>query len=430
MQIEELYKIYTQYPSIQTDTRKLKKNDLFFALKGPNFNGNLFAKQALDAGAACVIVDEKISSMDNRYLVVDNALETLQELAKFHRRQFNTNDKSRIPFIAITGSNGKTTTKELLHEVLNSKYKTYTTEGNLNNHIGIPLTILKIKPDAEMAIIEMGANHMGEIASYCRYAIPTHGLITNIGKAHLEGFGGMEGVKKGKGELFDYLAKNNGIAFVNADDQSVSEQGDKVATKIFYGKNGIDLCGDIIKSEPFCEIKIKRDRPFTIQTNLVGSYNLPNVLAAVCMGRYFQVDDIQIKKAIENYAPSNSRSQLIKRGSNTIILDAYNANPGSMKAAIENFANMQGSKKILLLGAMKELGADSKKEHEELISLIDKHKWEAVVLTGKSFNELLHNYINYETPLQIKEWLQQQKFENAQILIKGSRSMQMEKVLE
>ncbi len=430
MQIEELYKIYTQYPSIQTDTRKLKKNDLFFALKGPNFNGNLFAKQALDAGAAYAIVDEKISSIDNRYLVVDNALETLQELAKFHRRQFNTNDKSRIPFIAITGSNGKTTTKEFLHEVLNSKYKTYTTQGNLNNHIGIPLTILKIKPDAEMAIIEMGANHMGEIASYCRYAMPTHGLITNIGKAHLEGFGGMEGVKKGKGELFDYLAKNKGIAFVNADDEGVSEQGNKVTTKIFYGKNGKDLYGDIIKSEPFCEIKMKGNKPFTIQTKLVGSYNLPNVLAAVCMGRYFQVDDIQIKKAIENYAPSNSRSQLIKRGGNTIILDAYNANPGSMKAAIENFANMQGSKKVLLLGAMMELGADSEKEHEELISLIDKHKWEAVVLTGKSFNELPHNYINYETPLQVKEWLQQLKFENAQILIKGSRSMQMEKVLE
>lgn len=429
MQIEDIYKIYQQYPSVQTDTRKLKKGDIFFALKGPNFNGNLFAKQALDAGASYMIVDEQPPNTDERFIKVNDVLQTLQQLAKYHRLQFNKN-KIDVPFIAITGSNGKTTTKELLHEVLSKKYITYTTEGNLNNHIGVPLTLLRIRPDAQMAIIEMGANHLNEIASYCEYAMPTHGLITNIGKAHLEGFGGVEGVKKGKGELFDYLAKNNGIAFVNADDINVTEQSNKVATKFFFGKNGKALQGSIIKSDPFPEVKIEGHNSYTIQTRLAGSYNLPNVLAAACIGRYFNVSDTQIKQAIENYTPSNSRSQLMQKGTNTFILDAYNANPGSMKAAIENFAEMKGDKKILLLGSMMELGENSRQEHEGLITLIDKYDWKAVALTGAQFNSLPHKYLNFENASQVKEWLHQQNFENAQILIKGSRSMQMEKVLD
>jgi UDP-N-acetylmuramoyl-tripeptide--D-alanyl-D-alanine ligase len=424
MNIEEIYKIYRQYPSIQTDSRKIEKDDIFFALKGPNFNGNQFAEQALNAGAAYVVADEFVGVEDERIIHVNDVLETLQQVAKFHREQFS------IPFIAITGSNGKTTTKELLHAVLSTTYKTYTTKGNLNNHIGIPLTILKIKGDAEIAVIEMGANHQHEIEGYCQYAEPTHGLITNIGKAHLEGFGGEEGVKKGKGELFDYLKKNNGTIFVNTDDVAVFDLSKPISNLIFYGSKSEDANGIIVQNDPFIEIKIEDKNPFTIQTNLVGSYNLANVLAAVCVGKYFKIDVAKIKNAIENYHPSNSRSQLIRKDSNSIILDAYNANPGSMKAAIENFAKMKGDKKILLLGSMMELGTGSRKEHEAIISLIGQHKWNAVVLVGKNFNEIKNNYINFENAEQAKGWLKDQKFENAQLLIKGSRSMQMEKVLE
>jgi UDP-N-acetylmuramoyl-tripeptide--D-alanyl-D-alanine ligase len=424
MNIEDIYKIYRQFPSIQTDSRKLEKEDIFFALKGPNFNGNHFAKQALNLGAAYVVADEPLSFKDEKIIEVDDVLTTLQQLAKFHRNQF------KIPFIAITGSNGKTTTKELLHEVLSSSFKTYTTKGNLNNHIGVPLTLLKIKADAEMAVIEMGANHLNEIAGYCEYTQPTHGLITNIGKAHLEGFGGVENVKKGKGELFDYLRKHEGTAFVNADDPAVVEISRGIDKTIFYGKVGKDFNGVLIKSDPFAEVLISGADEINIKTNLTGGYNFSNVMAAVAVGRYFNVEDEKIKKAIENYKPANSRSQLIEQESNKIILDAYNANPGSMKAAIENFASMKADKKVLLLGSMMELGPDSRNEHAYIISLLDKHPWDAVVLVGKNFGELNHSYLNFDSSLQAKAWLQKQHFKNTHILIKGSRSMQMEKVLE
>ena len=424
MKIEDIYKIYQRHPSIQTDTRKLQEDDFFFALKGPNFNGNQFAKQALDSGSAYVVADEPVGFDSEKIIYVNDVLETLQQLAKYHREQFS------IPFIAITGSNGKTTTKELLHEVLATTYKTYTTKGNLNNHIGIPLTILKIKPDAEMAVIEMGANHLHEIAGYCEYTKPTHGLITNIGKAHLEGFGGEEGVKKGKGELFEYLKNHEGIIFVNTDDAAVYDLGRSLKNVVFYGSKSENAKGEIVKNDPFIQVKIDNKSFFTIQTNLVGAYNLPNVLAAVCVGKYFKIKDQKIKSAIQNYQPSNSRSQLIQRGSNSIILDAYNANPGSMKAAIENFAKMKGDKKVLLLGSMMELGAESNKEHAAIISLIDQHQWNSVVLVGKNFGEIKNDYIYFENADQAKDWLKDQHFENAQLLIKGSRSMQMEKVLE
>jgi UDP-N-acetylmuramoyl-tripeptide--D-alanyl-D-alanine ligase len=424
MQIEEIYKIYRQYPSVQTDTRKLRQNDVFFALRGPNFNGNLFAKQAFEKGAAYVVADEEIPFADERIIYTKNTLETLQELAHFHRQQFS------IPFIAITGSNGKTTTKELVSAVLSSTFKTYTTEGNLNNHIGIPLTLLKIKSDAEIAVIEMGANHLHEISGYCEYAMPTHGLITNIGKAHLEGFGGVDNVKKGKGELFDYLRAHDGIAFVNADDAEVADLGARLHKTISYGAMGKDISGKIVKNDPFAEIIVNGETELNIKTNLAGAYNFLNVLAAVAVSKYFNVGDEKIKAAIENFKPSNNRSQLIKQGSNTIILDAYNANPGSMKAAIENLANMQGNTKVLLLGSMMELGDESRDEHAAIISLLNKYPWEAVVLVGKNFNELDHSYINFETSSQAKIWLQKQHFENACLLIKGSRTMQMEKVLE
>ncbi len=423
MSIEELYKIYEQFPAVQTDSRSLQKDEIFFALKGPNFNGNDFAKKALELGAAYVVADEDLDFKDNRIIKVEDVLQTLQQLAKYHREQF------KIPFIAITGSNGKTTTKELIHAVLSTTYKTYTTKGNLNNHIGIPLTILKIKRDAEMAVIEMGANHLNEIADYCVYAKPLYGLITNIGKAHLEGFGGVENVKKGKGELFDYLKTHDGTAFVNTDDKAVFDLGKQVKNVVFYGTHSETTKGKVVMNDPFIEVEIEGESPLQIRTNLVGAYNLPNVLAAVCVGKYFAVNEQKVKKAILGYHPSNSRSQLIKIDSNTIILDAYNANPGSMKVAIENFANMQGDKKILLLGSMMELGNDSKKEHKEIISLIDAYKWEAVVLVGENFSSIPNNYINFENSMEAGDWLKATNPKDSLILIKGSRSMQMEKVL-
>lgn len=429
MEIKDLYKLYLQYPSIKIDTRKLAQGDLFFALRGPNFNGNHFAKQAIDAGAAYVIVDEELNLKNEKIIKTDDVLLTLQQLAKHHREQFPA--KSGIPFIAITGSNGKTTTKELVHEVLSSSYKTYTTEGNLNNHIGIPLTILKIKRDAQMAVIEMGANHQKEIEGYCSYAMPTHGLITNCDKAHLEGFGGIEGVRKGKGELFDFLRENSGTAFVNCDDNYIKEISAGIKNIITYGTSEGSVTGRAVSSSSLLEVEIIKGANIgSIKTQLVGQYNLLNVLAAVTIGKHFNITDEKIKTAIENYSPSNSRSQLIKQDTNTIILDAYNANPASMKAAIENFAQMQGTNKILLIGSMMELGEESEHEHKEIIKIIDRFKWSNVILVGNNFKNIKHSYIHFDDAAKAKTWLNDQHLENSQLLIKGSRSMQMEKVLE
>ena len=432
--IEALYKIYHQYPSVQTDTRKLKAGDIFFALKGPNFNGNSFAKQAIDNGAACVVIDEKEFEIPGKTFLVPDTLTALQELALYHRKQFDSLPAGRqVPFIAITGSNGKTTTKELIHAVLSSSFRTYTTEGNLNNHIGIPLTILKIKPDAEMAVIEMGANHLKEIAGYCQIALPTHGLITNCGKAHLEGFGSEEGVRKGKGELFDYLRTlTHGFAFVMWDYDYLQQMSKGISGIIKYGtKDNDHVIGKIIPGETFLKVEITQGLDDgIITTQLVGEYNLPNVLAAVTVGKFFEVPENKIKSAIENYAPSNSRSQLIQKDSNKIILDAYNANPSSMKLAIENFAKKNSESKILMLGAMAELGKESLVEHQEIIDLIKKHSWKEVALVGGDFLKLSHPFLFFENSLQAKEWFNKQQFQNSYILVKGSRSMQMEKVLE
>ena len=425
--IEALYKIYQQYPSVQTDTRKLKSGDIFFALKGPNFNGNSFAKQAIDNGAVYVVIDEKEYEIEGKTLLVSDVLGTLQQLALHHRKQFN------IPFLAITGSNGKTTTKELIHAVLSSSFNTYTTEGNFNNHIGIPLTILKIRPDAEMAVIEMGANHLREIAGYCQIALPTHGLITNCGKAHLEGFGSEEGVRKGKGELFDYLRTlTHGFAFVMWDYDYLRQMSKGISGIIKYGtKDNDHVIGNILPSETFLQVEITQGLDDgMIKTQLVGEYNLPNVLAAVTVGKFFEVPENNIKSAIENYTPSNSRSQLIGKDSNKIILDAYNANPSSMKLAIENFANKNSENKILMLGAMAELGKESLQEHQGIIDLIKKSSWKEVVLVGGDFLKLPHPFLAFENSLQAKEWFSKQHFKNSYILVKGSRSMQMEKVLE
>lgn len=425
MTIEQLYAAYRHNPSVQTDTRKLKRGDIFFALKGPNFNGNLFAKQALDAGAAYVVVDEDVDFSSNKVFRVKDTLLALQHLARFHRKQFN------IPFIAITGSNGKTTTKELVHAVLASTYKTYTTQGNLNNHIGVPLTILSIDGDAEMAVIEMGANHLKEIEFYCRIALPTHGIITNCGKAHLEGFGGIEGVRKGKGELYDFLRANNGSAFVMWDYDYLQEMSKGIPTVIKYGTTpGTDITGNLIQSEPFLSVGFSKGAAIDeLNTQLVGNYNLPNILAAVTVGKHFSVSDQHIKQSIEAYAPSNSRSQLIKQNGNNIILDAYNANPSSMRAAIENFASLQASNKVLMLGGMAELGTESLEEHRGIVELIKKYNWQDVVLVGGDFLKIDHPFTKMNTSAEAAEWFRSKQFHDAYLLIKGSRSMQMEKVL-
>lgn len=425
MQVQDLYQLFLKHPSVQTDSRRLKSGDLFFALKGPNFNANQFAQQVIDAGAAYAIVDEYDGPENSQIIKVNDVLESLQDLARHHRKQFN------CPFIAITGSNGKTTTKELAHEVLSSSYKTYTTEGNLNNHIGIPLTILKIRSGAAMAIIEMGANHQKEIRGYCSYALPTHGLITNCGKAHLEGFGGIEGIRKGKGELFDFLRDNGGTAFIMNDYDYLREMSAGISQIITYGTHDADITGRIKYSSSFLEVEITSGAAIdSIKTKLVGEYNLPNILAAVSMGKFFKVPDEKIKQALENYIPSNSRSQLIEKDGNRIILDAYNANPSSMKAAIENFAKMEGGNKILLLGAMMELGDESLAEHQSLSDLIQQYHWKEVVLVGGDFKKTQHPYLYFDNSPAAAEWFKELQIKHASILIKGSRSMQMEKVLE
>lgn len=424
MQLPDLYDLYLQNPSVQTDTRKLKPGDIYFALKGPSYNGNQFARQALDAGAAYAVVDEPVNFSDERIITTEDVLHTLQQLAKYHREQFD------IPFIAITGSNGKTTTKELVHEVLSTTYTTYTTKGNLNNHIGIPLTILSVAMDAEMAVIEMGANHQKEIESYCAYTLPTHGIITNCGKAHLEGFGGIEGVRKGKGELYDYIRANDGMIFLMKDYDYLLQMSKGISRITTYGTAGADIVGIADSNKEMLEVNMLQGTAIKkIQTHLVGEYNLSNVLVAVAVGKFFNVADEKIKSALENYIPSNSRSQLVEIGSNKIILDAYNANPTSMKAAIENIAKMHGDK-VLMLGGMMEMGEDSLKEHQALIDLINTYQWKEVVLVGGDFNKVNNPYTTFANSTEAGKWLKEKQFANTTILVKGSRSMQMEKVLE
>ncbi|MFY0252634.1 UDP-N-acetylmuramoyl-tripeptide--D-alanyl-D-alanine ligase [Chitinophaga sp. 30R24] len=425
MNIEAIYSIYEQYRSVQTDTRNLKPNDIFFALKGDHFNGNEFAAKALEMGAAFAIVDEAAYyTVPEKMILTDNVLDTLQQLALWHRKQLN------IPFLAITGTNGKTTTKELINTALSAGLKTYATVGNLNNHIGVPLTILRIPTDAQIAVIEMGANHQQEIASYCKIALPTHGIITNIGKAHLEGFGSEEGVKKAKGELYDFLRANNGTVFVCNDYDYLINMAKGIQQMVTYGSQEADYVGEAITDSAFLAVEVRGNSQVGfIQTQLVGAYNFPNVMAAVAVASHFGVPEPAIAPAIAHYAPSNNRSQVIQQNSNTIIMDAYNANPSSMKAAIENFAGIQAHKKVLLLGAMMELGADSVNEHQALVSLLERTHWDAVVLVGGDFGKVSHPYIFLEDAVTAGKWFKQQQFQDTHILIKGSRSTGMEKVL-
>lgn len=425
MDIKAIYELYLRFPSVQTDTRLLKKGDIFFALKGENFNGNAFAQTAIEAGASYAIIDDQQFSIPQKTILVSDVLETLQQLAKYHREQFS------IPFLAITGSNGKTTTKELIHSVLSSTYKTYTTQGNLNNHIGIPLTLLRIKKDAQFAVIEMGANHLREIAGYCEYAQPTHGIITNCGKAHLEGFGGIEGVRKGKGELFDYLRSKKGTVFIMKDYEYLVEMSKGIASVTSYGTSNADTTGSVVKNDPFLEVSInKANETVVIKSQLVGEYNLPNILAAASVGSYFNIPSAKIKAAIESYIPSNSRSQLLEKGTNRIILDAYNANPSSMKLAIQNFANLRVDNKVLILGGMAELGNESIAEHKAIVEFIKQFTWKDVILVGGDFMNINHPYKKIESAEEVARWIKEKKIENTYILIKGSRSMKLEKVFD
>jgi UDP-N-acetylmuramoyl-tripeptide--D-alanyl-D-alanine ligase len=425
MDIVALYDIYTAHPNVQTDSRKIKEGDLYFALKGSNFDGNQFAEQALAAGAAYAIVDDARYANNERCIVVNDVLATLQQLALHHRKQF------AIPFIAITGTNGKTTTKELVYKVLSASFKTYATEGNLNNHIGVPLTILKIGRDAEMAIIEMGANHEHEIEFYCKIALPTFGLINNVGKAHLEGFGSLEGVKRAKGELYDYIRSTAGAIFINADLDYLQEMAKGIEQQISYGTSNAQVIGKPLSGEGLLRFAVlSSGMECTIQTQLVGDYNLPNALAAVAIGSYFTMDIDTIKTALEAYVPSNSRSQLMHLGSNTIIMDAYNANPSSMKLAIENMSQMNTSKaKWLLLGAMKEMGENEFYEHEQLVALATNLGFKNVVLVGKEFEPVAKDYAYFEDSAAAATWITEHPIEDAYVLIKGSRGAKMEQLL-
>ncbi len=432
MQIEKLYALFKSSAGVTTDTRSIAAGTIFFALKGEKFNANEFAEEALKKGAAYVVVDEItqaewIKKYAGQIIQVEDSLKTLQQLAAYHRQQFE------CPVLAITGSNGKTTTKELIAAVLSSKYKTYATKGNLNNHIGIPLTLLSMKAEVEFAVIEMGANHRGEIASYCEYVCPDFGIITNVGMAHTEGFGGFDGVVKGKTELYAYLASSGGKVFVCAENEILQERINHYkfpnTAVVSYGKSSAAFCkGEIGNSKEFLSVIIDGE---AIQTNLVGHYNFENVMSAACVGKYFGVEQNRIKSAIENYIPSNNRSQKITVGNNTIILDAYNANPSSMKAAIENFDKITADKKVMILGEMMELGECSAAEHRRIKEMTDSMKIAQRIFVGAGFAFLKQagDVLHFSTTDELKKWYEKQRFEHCTILIKGSRKNQLEKIL-
>ncbi len=434
--LKQLYQLFVQSSGVTTDTRNVLAGNIFFALKGQNFNANLFAEEALNKGASYVVVDEIcepdwIRKYGERLIVVENVLQILQQLSGYHRSQL------KCPVLAITGSNGKTTTKELIAAVLSKQFGTYATKGNLNNHIGIPLTLLSIKEDVEFAVIEMGANHQKEIASYCNYVMPDFGLITNVGLAHIEGFGGFEGVVKGKTELFAHLSEHGGRVFVSSENDillnKLKEYGfntNNTNEVITYGISPESYCsGSNTLSKDFLSVIVEG---VTIQTNLVGDYNFDNVMSAVCVGKYFGVGIEKIKEAIESYIPTNNRSQRISLGTNAVILDAYNANPSSMAEALKNFSKLEAFQKVVILGEMMELGQYSLSEHEKIFSSVKEMQLTHRIFVGKGF-EFLRNSEDcrwFEKTELAKEWFRKQHFENTLILIKGSRKNELEKILK
>lgn len=420
--IEELYKVFLEGAGVSTDSRKLSPDSIFFALKGDNFNGNHYAGDALEKGAALAVVDEEAYVRNDKCLLADDALKVLQKLASYHRRKLN------IPVIGLTGTNGKTTTKELIHKVLSEKYITHATPGNLNNHIGVPLSILGIGKETEIAVIEMGANHRGEIAQLCEIARPTEGLITNIGKAHLEGFGSFEGVIVAKSELYEYLLLNDAPVHVNADDALLMELSDGMKRKTYGKSTGADLKASISSSLPYIEIMWDNQR---IDSRLYGDFHFGNIMAAISIGVSHAVDAKAIARAIASYSPSNNRSQLIEKGNNTIYMDAYNANPDSMLAAISHFRRQEGSPKALILGDMLELGRESQKEHKRILDELHEG-FEQVLLIGPEFVKAASDtsFTAFAKLKEAAEWLRQNPLQKAHILIKGSRGITLEKILE
>lgn len=425
MEIKDIHRLFLECKSVSIDTRKIENNSMFVAIKGERFDANTFAAEALEKGASYVIIDNPTYYIDERTILTEDSLSTLQDLAKFHR------DYLKLPIIALTGSNGKTTTKELINVVLSKKFNIKATVGNLNNHIGVPLTLLSFNVETEIGIVEMGANHQKEIEFLCTLAQPDFGYITNFGKAHLEGFGGFQGVIKGKSEMYAYLSENKKIAFVNLDDAIQVEKTEGIERYTFGSKaKDTNVIIDAIKADPFVSIKTQG---MEITSHLIGIYNANNINAAVTIGNYFQVDLNNIKEAIENYIPGNNRSQLLKKNSNDIILDAYNANPSSMTVALENFMQLEIPKKVAILGDMFELGNESLDEHKDIVLLASKNQNTQFYFIGKDFyvnkteNE---NMFFFKTFEDLAEELTNHKIENTTILIKGSRGMALERSLE
>ena len=419
--IRELHAIFLASEGVCTDTRKLQKGQVFFALKGDNFNGNLYAEKALDLGASYAVVDEVKYATNEQYILVDDALDSLQKLANFHRKQFS------IPILAITGSNGKTTTKELLNAVLSEKFHVLATKGNLNNHIGVPLTLLEITDAHTFAIIEMGASKLGDIRELCEIAEPTYGIITNIGRAHLGPFGGIEQIIRTKSELYQHLILTKGKVFINASNPILSNMAKRFSSPILYLEEGQKEYR-YLKVNPFLELEVDEE---ILKTKLIGSYNFENVVTALVVGKHFGVDRKLANKAIENYVPSNNRSQILETKSNKIILDAYNANPSSMEVALENFQNIEAKNKVVVLGDMLELGKESESEHKKLGEKLKTMNLEKVFLVGEEMQfakKLDSAFLHFENTEKLMSYLEIHKIENSFFLIKGSRGIALEKI--
>lgn len=427
----DLYEIFLEHPEITTDSRNCPAGSIFFALKGENFNANEFAAKALENGCSYAVVDQAEYAIDQRYIIVKDVLKSLQELASQHRQQLGTK------IIGITGTNGKTTTKELIASVLKEKHKIHFTQGNLNNHIGVPLTLLKLRPEHQLAIIEMGANHPGEIKQLCEIAQPNFGIITNVGKAHLEGFGSFEGVMKTKAELYDYISANGLGIFINDDNDFLKQMAAKssvipdkqIAYSLKCHPDMSMVTGKVLNCDPFLIMECQTGNTFQVKTHLIGTYNAENVLAAVTIGHFFGMKNVQIIQGLENYLPANNRSQFTVTAKNKLIADAYNANPTSMQAAIQNFAAMQTEGKTAILGEMLELGQQSTEEHQTIINLLKENQISNVLLVGKAFQNCNSDFVSFETVEDLIIWLKENMIENQTILIKGSRGIRLEKII-
>jgi UDP-N-acetylmuramoyl-tripeptide--D-alanyl-D-alanine ligase len=428
MHINELYSQFLESTGIATDTRAIEKGKLFFALKGVSFNGNKFADQAIEAGALFAIIDEKEYKTTDRHILVDNVLETLQGLAACHRSKF------KIPVIGVTGSNGKTTTKELINAVLSTKFNVFATKGNFNNHIGVPLSLLSITKETEIAIIEMGANHMGEIASYCKWVKPTLGLITNIGHAHLEGFGSFENIIKAKSELYDELKETNKIIFYNDDDELIKSLLSDYVYKISYGREeSVDTQVKVLNSFPTVQLTLVEEGVVQagINTHLFGEYNASNLSAALAIASYFNIPFDFIKAGLEDYVPKNNRSEIRQLGTNLVILDAYNANPTSVEAAVDSFSKLAVAQKVVMIGDMFELGKDAFKLHQGIVDFVCLSKFDKTIFVGKEFCKCVaENALFFETTQDAKKWFLDENLNTSTILIKGSRGMKMESIID